>query len=420
MVKPTNTREHMFKFSTKLHVFKNRVKKSGQSSLYLQVYISNTGSWDRDYFKLNLEWPFDKIDFDNAMLLPRHKGDPDVNDYNMIIMSERGKYNEIAKRYRLSNRSLSIENLKRELFYYDPTYSVIGYFKKRRNELWRDKQIVESTWKNYGSTITDLEDFNPKLRWDQVNAKFMVAFKAFLKKKKKSNGENLAFNTIWTKMKDLKSFFAVAQDEVNVSVPADVISFPNPYQETESTYLNKEKIVRLIQQMDPDVLTPTHYNVLKAFLFCCFTGIRISDLYNSTYSWMISNNFMKFTMKKNSEKKPKTITIPLIPLAKVLIGRSDGQFFQLPTQQEFNRSLKDLAKFAGIDKKITSHVARHTFGYLTMKYVGDIYLLKKLLGHSKLETTENYAHIEDEDNFDKTIMIQGEFIDIYKIRKMIG
>src|SRR5690606_28470097 len=351
MVK-SNSSEHMFKFSTTLHVWKSRVKKNGYSSLYLQVYIAYPGTKDRDYFKLNLEWQFDKIDFDNAMLLPRYKGDPDVNDYNMIIMSERGKYNDIAKRYRLSNRSLSIKNLKRELFYYDPTYSVIGYFKKRRNELWRDKQIVESTWKNYGSTITDLEDFNPKLRWDQVNAKFMVAFKAFLKKKKKSNGDPLAFNTIWTEIKDLKSFFAVAQDEVHVSVPADVISFPNPYQETESTYLNKEEIVRLIQQMVPDVLTPTHYNVHKDFLFCCFTGIRISDLYNSTYSWMISNNFMKFTMKKNSEKKPKTITIPLIPLAKVLIGRSDGQFFQLPTQQEFNRSLKDLAKFAGIDKKI--------------------------------------------------------------------
>lgn len=410
----------MFKFSTKLFVWKRRVQKNGYSSLYLEVYISSPGNPQRKHYPLNLDWPFDLIDFEKSALRARGRDDADVNDYNMIIMSERAKLNEIAKRYRLANRHLTIEDLDREIFYYDPTHSVIGYFKKRRNELWKNKQIVESTWKNYGSTIADLEEFNPKLRWDQVNAKFMISFKAFLKKKKKSNGDPLAFNTVWTKMKDLKSFFAVAQDEVQVNVPQDVISFPNPYQESESTYLNKEEVVRLIQQMDPDVLTPTHYNVLKAFLFCCFTGIRISDLYSSTYSWLISKNFMKFTMKKNSEKKPKTITIPLIPLAKILIGRSDGQFFQLPTSQEYNRSLKDLAKFANIDKKISSHVARHTFGYLIMKYVGDIYLLKRLLGHSKLETTEKYAHIEDEDNFDKTVMIQGEFIDIYKIRKMIG
>lgn len=124
MVKPTNTREYMFKFSSKLFVWKNRVKKNGFSSLYLHVYISYSGSAERDFFKLNLEWPTEKIDFDNAMLLPRYKEDPDVNDSNMIIMTERAKFNEIAKVYRLANRSLSIKELKREMIFADSNKSV--------------------------------------------------------------------------------------------------------------------------------------------------------------------------------------------------------------------------------------------------------------------------------------------------------
>lgn len=420
MVGPFNTPEAMFKFSSKLHIFKNRIKKDGTSTLYISIYISNQGSKQRDYLPINLEWPYEYIDLKQSILLDRYKGDPDTNDYNMIIMTERGKANEIAKLYRLSGRSLTVEVLRRELFYFDTNRSVIGYFKKRRRELLKLKVITESTWKNYGSTITDLEAFRPDLRFDQVTVKFMQEFRAYLKKKKKSNGQHLEHNTIWTKLKDLKSFFRVANEEVQVHVPSAVIDFPNPYKESESTYLNKEEVIRLIQQIDSDVLLPTQFNVLKAFLFCCFTGIRISDLYNSKYSWMVSNNFMKFTMQKNSEQRPKTITIPLIPLAKVFVNSTRGNLFELPSSQEYNRSLKDLADLAHIDKVITSHVARHTFGYLIMKYTGDIYLLKKLLGHSKIATTEKYAHVDDEDNYMKALQIQDDFMEMGKIKRMMG
>lgn len=415
MVKHSHSPSSMFKFSTGLFVWKNRIKKNGSVSLLLKVQISVPGNIDRDYFPLYIEWPLDFIDFDRSILLDRYKGDPDTNDYNMIIMTERSKTNEIAKLYRLSGRHLSTEILKRELFYFDTTKSVIGYFKKRRRELLKMKVISEQTWKNYGSTISALEEYKPFLRWDQVNLKFMYEFRAWLKNRKKSNGNLISHNTIWTRIKDLKAFFGIAKDEIQVYVPQDVIDFPNPYVESESTYLNKVEIIRLIQQKDADVLNPTQFNVLKAFLFCCFSGIRISDLYNSNYSWMYSDNFMKFTMQKNSERKPKTITIPLIPIAKVFIYGTGGNLFELPTMQEYNRSLKDLAGFAKIEKVITSHVARHTFGYLIMKYVGNIYLLKKLLGHSKIATTEKYAHVDDEDNYEKTLQIQGDFEGLWKV-----
>ncbi|HIY76410.1 MAG TPA: site-specific integrase [Candidatus Sphingobacterium stercorigallinarum] len=406
----------MFKFSTKLHVHKNRLKKNGHQALYLQVYISTPGNSSRTYIPLNLEWPADLIDLEESILLPRQKKDPDASDFNMMIMSERAKLNEIAKLYRLSGRYLSIDIVKRELFYFDPAKSVIGYFKKRRKELFKLRAISEQTWKNYGSTIIALEKFEPGLRWDQVDVKFMQKFRAWLKKQKNTSGKPLAHNTVWTRLKDLKSFFRVASEEIQVYVPQSVIDFPNPYQESESTYLNKDEIVRLIQQMDQKALSPTHFNVLKAFLFCCFTGIRISDLYNSEYSWMLSDNFMKFTMRKNSDRRPKTITIPLIPLAKLFVNETRGKLFDLPTSQEYNRSLKDLSRMASIGKTITSHVARHTFGYLIMKYVGDIYLLKKLLGHSKIATTEKYAHVDDEDNYFKTLQIQEDFRTHYKIK----
>lgn len=156
------------------------------------------------------------LDFEQNRVKDRYRKDPDTNDYNMIIMAQRAKLNEIAKIYRLSNRQLTTDTLRRELFYYDSFRSVVGFFKKRRKELLKLKVISEQTWKNYGSTIQALEEFNPMLRWDQVNVKFMYEFRAWLKKKTKRGGKTIGHNTVWTRLKDLKSFFRVANEEIQV------------------------------------------------------------------------------------------------------------------------------------------------------------------------------------------------------------
>lgn len=404
MVNSNSTRESMFNFSTKLHVFKNRIKKSGLSSIYLQIYISYSGNWERDYFKLRLEWPVGKIDFDNAMLLPRFKEDPDVNDYNMIIMTERSKYNEIAKIYRLSGRTLSIKELKREVIFADSNKSVIGYFQLRRRELYRNKQISYQTWKNYGTTIGRMEEFQFDVRFDQVNKKWMDRFKSYLKKVGNSH------NTVWTRIKDVKALLKVANDETTIHVDRTAIEYENRYLESTTTFLNRSEIQFLLQLARSKTLVDTDQNVLNAFLFSCFTSLRISDIYQANKNWMLSENFLLYTMEKNKLRKPKTIKIPIAPIAKEFVSKTVNHFFTLPTQQEYNRTLKEIAKIVGINKNLTSHVGRHTFGYLFMTSVGDIYALKEIMGHSKIETTQRYSHLDEEYKLNQVMKLQVGFI----------
>lgn len=394
----------MFKFSTTLHVWKSRVKKNGYSSLYLQVYIAYPGTKDRDYFKLNLEWPFDKIDFDNAMLLPRHKGDPDVNDYNMIIMAERAKFNEIAKVYRLANRTLSIKELKREMIFADSSKSVVGYFELRRKELYRRREISYQTYRNYGTTISRIKQFQYDIRFDQINKKWMDRFKAYLKK------EGNSHNTVWTRLKDVKALLKVANDEATIHVDPAAIEYENRYIDTPITFLNRDELRTLIKLLRSHTLIEQDENVLKAFLFSCFTSLRISDIYEANQGWMLSENFLLFTMVKNRMKKPKTIKIPIAPIAKEFISTTLNQFFKLPTQQEYNRTLKDIAHLAGMKKRLTSHVGRHTFGYLFMTSVGDIYALKEIMGHSKIETTQRYAHLDEEYKLEQVVKVMQGFV----------
>lgn len=57
--------------------------------------------------------------------------------------------------------------------------------------------------------------------------------------------------------------------------------------------------------------------------------------------------------------------------------------------------VKNTAKRAGIERKITPHVLRHSFATNFMNNNGDIRPLSQLLGHANLNTTAIYTHIID-------------------------
>lgn len=403
----------LFNFSCSLSYRKEDISEDGYVSLYIYVYISAKGmKGQRKLFPLNLRWPADRVDRKESVLKSRGRNDEDVNDYNMIILSERGAMNEIAKRFRLQNRFLTVELLQRELHYLDATRSVVAFMRKRRTEMYRDKVISQQTYKNYLSTINRLIEYDPLLSFEGLNEVFLRKFIAYLKSK--GNGHN----TIWTRIRDIRAFAKAAMEEHGIYVDQLFFKYKNREAVQEATYLFREEVIALLNLLDRSALSRTEYNVLTAFLFCCFTGFRISDLYNSQYSWMTSDNFLKFTMVKNGQRRPKTTTIPLIPIARNMIKNKQGSFFELPSQQEYNRTLKDLADMAGIVKTLTSHVARHTFGHLFMTATGDLYTLKKILGHSKIATTEKYAHVDDLGNFSKALQIQNDFEGHFKFRGM--
>lgn len=84
----------------------------------------------------------------------------------------------------------------------------------------------------------------------------------------------------------------------------------------------------------------------------------------------------------------------VLPFMK-LDSDSDPKRFQKAIESKtvmINNSLKVIAKLCGIDKKLTSHVARHTFAYLADKSGLGSKRIQDLLLHSDLKTTERYIN----------------------------
>ncbi len=172
-----------------------------------------------------------------------------------------------------------------------------------------------------------------------------------------------------------------------------------PHAEQKSRcYLTLDEIQKIIDtEYKPD------NDIKPAFLFCCFSGLRYSDVQKLTWGEITVSLEGYAQIETNMQKTGKDITIPLSDNAlKWLPERTDQTsasriFYKLPDQvTNADVRLRTIIKKAGITKHVTFHVARHTFATLTLTYGADLYTVSKLLGHSNIRTTQIYAKIVDE------------------------
>lgn len=138
------------------------------------------------------------------------------------------------------------------------------------------------------------------------------------------------------------------------------------------------------------------------FLFSCYTGLRFSDVITlePTNIQMIDGEKW---LVKNQKKTDEKIKIPIYLLFDGKPLKIIQKYFKLGSKTLFksissstvNINIKRVSSLAGIDKHITFHTARHTTAtYLLSKGVS-IFVVQKILGHSKLDTTQIYSHLID-------------------------
>lgn len=392
----------MFSFSSNLWYEKRRVsQKTGEASLYLQVTINSK----HDEFKLNLRWPHDRIDLITGKLLARYKGDQDVNDYNLIIDLEKSKHTEIQKIYRLRNIVLTLKRFAHELKAFDNKESFTAYMYGKITTRYKSKEIEKKTYQNHLATLTHMKAFEPEWLFKTISLDSIKAFKQSM------INANFEPGHVWGRIKDLKAYLRLASKEPMLHVDKDLLEFSNPQPNWKTTFLNREEVRRLMIIYRQGYLTDTQHNVLCAFLFTCLTSLRISDVYRINSNWRISNDQLSFIPKKG-EKRRRWLHIPLMPMATHFIKNIGGKYFDLPTEVEYNRTLKELAKEAQIKKRLTSHVGRHTFGFLFMTSIGNLKALQEILGHIKVSTTERYAHLDEEYKLESVKKMQNDFTDL--------
>lgn len=103
-----------------------------------------------------------------------------------------------------------------------------------------------------------------------------------------------------------------------------------------------------------------------------------------------------------TKKSDTAVTTPLLPKAIVILKKYKhnpraavtGTVFPVISNQKVYAYLKEVAEICGIKKNITFHLARHTFATtVTLSNGIPIETVSKMLGHTKIATTQIYATV---------------------------
>jgi site-specific recombinase XerD len=160
-------------------------------------------------------------------------------------------------------------------------------------------------------------------------------------------------------------------------------------------FLNIDELQRLAEAGT----TGEDAEIRRAFLFACYTGLRVSDL--ETLVWgQIESNPMQVI--KRQKKTDTPVYIPLNDTVKKIIdagnpGAPDELVFNLPNggRRQSYLALKRWAKEANIAKKVGWHTARRTFATLALENGAEIYTVAELLGHASISQVAKYAKVTD-------------------------
>jgi site-specific recombinase XerD len=192
--------------------------------------------------------------------------------------------------------------------------------------------------------------------------------------------------TIGSLVKSFKKYLHIANKR-GIVTPLMFDDIHNKTFVGSRTFLDAAELDRLNKYFNSEFLNDTHKNVLSRFLFSCFTGLRISDIQKIT-----RENIIGDVLVFSAEKTNKLQRIQLNKTALSFLNKK-SLFSGTYTPEYINRELKEIAKIVGIRKKVTFHVARHTFATNFLIYGGRVEVLQKLLGHSKITETMIYVHI---------------------------
>lgn len=362
------------KLTYKVKIKDEYIRHDGTSALYVQIFLNSR----KKIFPLNLSVApihFDKVKQRVSAKFENHK------DYNLIIEKFLADLNTIEINYRLSNVVLDIDKLTNEIL--NPS-SWICFITFWDEELERQKGLLKpGTYRQQKSALEKLRKYKDHLYFYEIDKKQIEDIRIFLKVKMKNED-----NTISTFFKNFKKYLNVALDR-GIKVPLNSSDIKRPNFKSHRTFLMPDEINTLYKYWKSDFINEMHKNILSKFLFSCFTGLRISDIKKIEVDNIIGD-YLVFV----SEKTGKLQRIQMNESAKKFIGKQKP-FNSNYTDEYTNRTLKDICKICGIKKRVTYHVSRHTFATNFIISGGNVTVLQKLLGHSKIEDTMIYVHIAE-------------------------
>lgn len=260
---------------------------------------------------------------------------------------------------------------------------------------------AKMTYKRYQTTLEHTRAF---LKWkyrisdiaiSKLNYSFITDFEFYLRSERKcAHNSTMKYLTNFKKI----VLLCVKKDWL----PKDPFyGFNLATKEIAKPFLTQEELDSVAKKV---FATQRLTIVRDIFLFSCYTGLAYVDVHKlkrSEIAYGMDGEKWVFTNRQKTEVSSR---IPLLPVCLEILKRYEShpqcvnrdKVLPVWSNQKLNEYLKEIADLCDITKRLTYHVARHTFATtVTLNNGVPIETVAKMLGHKTLRMTQHYAKILD-------------------------
>ena len=180
--------------------------------------------------------------------------------------------------------------------------------------------------------------------------------------------------------------------------------------EQKIRFLQKSEVSKL---MAMKIIDNEAEQARRMFIFACFTGLAIADMEHLQYHHIQTAADGQKYIRKERQKTKVEFVVPLHPIAEAIINQckaeqerneerkmvkekgNDLVFHCDCSRSVMSARLSIVGKACGIRERLSYHMARHTFGTMSMSAGILIESIAKMMGHASIANTQIYAQVTD-------------------------
>ncbi|HML64717.1 MAG TPA: site-specific integrase [Dysgonomonas sp.] len=342
----------------------------------------------------------------NISVLPQH-----WSEKRLAVLSGDERflfYNELIKKMYHKADGIIIENYLKPL----PVCEFISKLKDQNYGntdfyVFIEKEIellkasrASGTISNYNKLINTMKEWKPSLSFSEITLEYIQLYHNH----EIEVGNQLS--TIYKKHANFKFLIGLAIDKEMIKKnPYDKFEIKKSIKAQNNDVLTEEELQKLQTAYDEDKYKEGKNEVLREFLFSCYTSLSFAEFSEVTYG------DLKLIKLKSKEAYPllcnertKTNIPYKIPIVSPIVvrllenGESFQKIFDPLTNQPTNRYLKEIMKDLKINKTMTFHRARHSFRTIAAKKGIRDSIAERIMGHAEGNDIKDiYTHLQDED-----------------------
>ncbi|MGC1205320.1 MAG: site-specific integrase [Flavobacteriaceae bacterium] len=388
--------------------------KNNQASIYVRITVNGK----RATISLKRKVPVSDWDAHKGRSRGTNQNARIINNYLEEVNSSIFKSYQDLK---LEHKLITSQAIKsRYLGEDEQNHSVIDIIKYHNEDM--QGKLKWGTQKNYYTTQKYVSKFLLKtykttdIYLQELDYNFIIKFEKYLRGyMPKDHQKPMGNNTVMKHIERLRKL-------INLSFKLGWID-KDPFVNFKAQFIKTERGFLSLQELK--ALEEKQFEIERLqlvkdlFVFSCYTSLSYIDVINLAEDNICIGIDGELWIYYKREKTTKFIRIPLLPQALGIIEKykrtrmpkTQESLFPKISNQKLNAYLKEIADLCGVKKNLTFHIARHTFATtVTLSNGMPIETVSKLLGHSRISTTQIYAKVIERKVSDDMKKLREQFL----------